>query len=621
MKEKFKHIFKIINTPLIISGIMFVTATIIVFIIMTNGDDTNSPVANHQIFENSGSDNTSYTTEITSSEPASSEVSSETTGETTTKYVYTTLAEYTTIPIEEIVTTDDNSDEDEVMGGGNNDYEDDVFDGEDEVPIVKPTTTPSATKPTTEASTTTKDFVETTTEKVTTTEATTTEKPTTKPVIPETSTSAPTTEATTTSKDDTTIPTTPEETTTEKDTTTKSNENDETETSTSVPETSTNNTTDNSSTNDTTSEDTTTPEETTTEAPTTKPSSNVIKKPDDFILDISYGCDVSRWQGDIDWARAKAAGVDFVMIKLGGRSTSEEGAIYMDSKFERNIKGALENDVKVGIYFFSQAITIREAIEEASYCIEVLKDYDIDYPVCFDFEQGKASDKRRTYLAMADGRLTKELLTEIACAFCNTLETAGYESMIYASRNSWKSERWDGEFLNQNYRTWLAVWYKTTSYMAPTFGTGNTEGLNTFKSKYYKWLPTFEIKENKGNYVMWQYSDSGRIDGIPGYVDLDMCFYINESYEGYTSPLAIKIENPIIDVNAGSDIDLMAGVTGTNTVLVDKTRTITYSILNPLGMEVSKKDALANEGTYTVKYMITDFTGCKRYAEATLNVK
>jgi len=197
---------------------------------------------------------------------------------------------------------------------------------------------------------------------------------------------------------------------------------------------------------------------------------------------------------------------------------------------------------------------------------------------------------------------------------------AGYDSMIYASRNTWTGNRWDGEFLNANYRTWLAVWYKTTNYMVPTFGTGNTDGGNTFKSKHYAYIPNFFINGNLSHFLMWQYSDSGRIDGISGNVDLDMCFYIPEEYEGYESPLKINVSNPVINTYVDNPVDVMEGITATNVLLVDKTHTVTYSVMNSLGAEVSLEDAIKHTGTYDITYAITDITWCVRYNYAKLVV-
>lgn len=372
-----------------------------------------------------------------------------------------------------------------------------------------------------------------------------------------------------------------------------------------------------------------TTEEVTTIEPTTeykKPSQSVIKRPDDYVLEVSYGVDVSKYQGKIDWKKAKAAGVDFAMIKLGGRGYGT-GIIYEDEYFKANIEGAIANGVKVGVYFFSQAITIDEAIEEASFCIALLKNYNIDYPVCFDFEQGTDHPEnpsliRRTYAAMKDGTLTKELLTEITCAFCNTLENSGYDSMIYASRNSWKGSRWDGKFLNENYRTWLAVWYKNgTTSMLPTFGTGNTSLGNTFKSKSYEYWPTFRIDgKTDSQFLMWQYSEKGRIDGINANVDLDMCMYISKEYDGYESPMKVNVKNTVINTTLNKSVNVLAGVTATNTLLSNVTSSIKYTITNQLGATVSLSDAIKNTGSYKITYVITDFTWCKRYNYATLNV-
>ncbi|MDD5936858.1 MAG: glycoside hydrolase family 25 protein [Clostridiales bacterium] len=191
------------------------------------------------------------------------------------------------------------------------------------------------------------------------------------------------------------------------------------------------------------------------------------------------GIDVSKFQGEIDWKKVKNSGVEFVMIRLGFRGFNE-GTLEIDPYFEKNIQGAIENDINVGIYFFSQAITIEEAKEEAAFVLENLKDYKITYPVVFDTEFVS------TYAARAN-ILQRQLRTDITKAFCEEMKANGYKPMIYAN-TKWMIMGIDLEQLT-DYDVWFA---------------------------YYGDNLTFPYK-----FDMLQYSEKGRVDGIDSYVDLN----------------------------------------------------------------------------------------------------
>lgn len=195
------------------------------------------------------------------------------------------------------------------------------------------------------------------------------------------------------------------------------------------------------------------------------------------------GVDVSVHQGDvIDWKKVKAAGVDFAIIRVGGRGYGSEGKIYDDKNFQKNIEGALNANLKVGVYFFSQAITIDEAIEEARYTIDKLKGYSITYPVVFDWEK-TGGKETRTY------GLSTDTLCAAANAFCKTVEDAGYKSMIYFNCDVGYFKYDLRQILNHDF------WFAQYKVPAPTF--------------YY-------------NFQMWQYTSTGSVDGIPKEVDMNL---------------------------------------------------------------------------------------------------
>jgi len=198
-------------------------------------------------------------------------------------------------------------------------------------------------------------------------------------------------------------------------------------------------------------------------------------------LETQTGVDVSSYQQDIDWKAVAAAGVDFAMIRVGYRGYTE-GAIQEDANFEKNIQGALDAGLDVGVYFFSQAITAEEAKEEAQFVLDKISGYSVSYPVVFDWEDVEAD-------ARSDG-MDSVLLTQCAQAFCQTAEAAGYKTGIYFNQQFGYQE-YDLLTL-KDYTFWLAE---------------------------YNTAPTFVYA-----FQMWQYSNSGTVDGIEGSVDLNLSF-------------------------------------------------------------------------------------------------
>ena len=193
------------------------------------------------------------------------------------------------------------------------------------------------------------------------------------------------------------------------------------------------------------------------------------------------GVDVSTYNGDIDWTAVKGDGISFAMIRLGFRGYGESGKLVLDDKFLANIQGATQAGLDVGVYFFSQAITVDEAEEEAEYVIQALEDYSITYPVVFDLEK-IGYDTART------DDLSVETATQITQAFCQRVAQAGYRPMIYGNV-AWLMDRIDLTQLTQ-YDRWLAQ---------------------------YQTSPTFPYQ-----FSMWQYGNQGTVAGIPGSVDMNL---------------------------------------------------------------------------------------------------
>ncbi|MCR4584246.1 MAG: hypothetical protein K5686_00845 [Lachnospiraceae bacterium] len=193
--------------------------------------------------------------------------------------------------------------------------------------------------------------------------------------------------------------------------------------------------------------------------------------------DAAFGVDVSKYQKEIDWKKAAAAGVQFAIVRCGYRGSSS-GALVEDPYFKKNMEGAAAAGVQLGVYFFTQAVNETEAVEEASMAAMLCKDYELDYPIFIDVESagGRADN------------LDTDTRTAVIKAFCETVQSAGYHGGIYASRSWFEKKIHDEEI--EDYVRWLAEWRATPKY--------------------------------KGNFSLWQYTSSGHIDGINNRVDLDL---------------------------------------------------------------------------------------------------
>lgn len=191
--------------------------------------------------------------------------------------------------------------------------------------------------------------------------------------------------------------------------------------------------------------------------------------------DTQIGIDVSKWQGDIDFSKLKASGVEFVIIRVGS-SNGLNGENFVDSKFIQNIKNANAVGIPVGIYFYSYASTIDRAISDAKWIVEQIKDYKVDLPIAFDWENWGSFNK---FDVSFFG------LTNIAKGFMDTVKDAGYDAMLYSSK-TYLENIW----LPTSYPVWLAHYTKNTNYT--------------------------------GEYSFWQMCSNGRVDGISGDVDINI---------------------------------------------------------------------------------------------------
>jgi GH25 family lysozyme M1 (1,4-beta-N-acetylmuramidase) len=194
------------------------------------------------------------------------------------------------------------------------------------------------------------------------------------------------------------------------------------------------------------------------------------------------GVDVSHHQKKINWGRVAADGIDFAMIRVGYRG-SEQGTLREDTFFRDNITSAAAAGISVGAYFFSQATSEAEAIEEADYVIDALSGAAVTMPVAFDIEEVEGATSR------TDG-LTSEQVTSFARAFCDRISEAGYTPMIYANTR-WFVARMDLKDLS-GYGKWLAQYFEYPAY-------------------------PYE-------FAIWQYTNTGKVAGIKGEVDMNLAF-------------------------------------------------------------------------------------------------
>ena len=192
------------------------------------------------------------------------------------------------------------------------------------------------------------------------------------------------------------------------------------------------------------------------------------------------GIDVSKWQGEINWEDVKNAGVEFAIIRVGYQ-TDYDGEYVVDPYFISNIEGAKAQGIPVGVYFYSYAKTVEQAVEQAEWVKEQINGYEIDLPITFDWESWNSFNKT----GMSFYKINK-----VANTFLLSLEQAGYKGMLYSSKN----------YLEK-------IWYPT---------------------EYDVWLAHYTSKTNyQGKYHIWQRCDTGRVNGINGNVDINV-MYLNK---------------------------------------------------------------------------------------------
>ncbi len=217
---------------------------------------------------------------------------------------------------------------------------------------------------------------------------------------------------------------------------------------------------------------------------------------------LAKGIDVSKWQGKIDWAKVKEAGIEFAMIRLG---YNENGACMEDENAAWNLKEAEKNGILTGVYFYSGAKNPAEAEAEADWVLSKISRFAISFPVVFDYEIQSLNPAAKR--------------TDTALSFLNRIDSAGYEAMLYVALKEFEDPSiWQKERILSQYLVWGARYIGSVS-----------------ASVFYP--------ETKIDLAMWQYSDQGSVDGISGNVDLNFAYFLRP-YSAPKIPEQSEVEAP-----------------------------------------------------------------------------
>ena len=232
---------------------------------------------------------------------------------------------------------------------------------------------------------------------------------------------------------------------------------------------------------------------------------------------LTQGVDAARYQGTVDWAEAAQGGVEFAMIRVGYR-TMTDGVITEDSNARYNLQEASKAGIRLGVYFFSTAVTEEEAREEAAWVVDLIADYPITYPVAYDCEGFRDEENRHAHLSVTER-------TDIALAFMKAIERAGYEAMFYAAKNDMENEAfWEMSRIEEDYKVWVAQ-YPEVPY------------------------PETEVSDYSRVHHMWQYTQEGTVPGFSGPVDQNVAYF---GYDGTANPM-----NHAQPETVGPDIEAM----------------------------------------------------------------
>lgn len=248
---------------------------------------------------------------------------------------------------------------------------------------------------------------------------------------------------------------------------------------------------------------------------------------------ITYGIDVSKFQGTIDWAQVAASGINYAMVRVGYRD-AVTGEIKADTNAKYNMQEAEKNGIKIGAYFFSTAVTSAEAVEEADWVANYISKYAITYPVGYNCEGFENSNSRQY-------SLTKDDRSNFAVAFLNEIYKKGYTPIFYASKNEMANDaKWNTSTLGSKFKIWMAWYNQDTSNLAA----GPSAGFK---------------------YDMWQYTNQGTIPGISTKVDVDVAYFGYNGTESAKDTSAREV--------ASVDVEALMKFTDVNETVTAKSKT------------------------------------------------
>ena len=232
--------------------------------------------------------------------------------------------------------------------------------------------------------------------------------------------------------------------------------------------------------------------------------------------EIHYGIDVSKWNGTIDYNAVKAAGIEYVYVRIGFSGLAT-GTRTEDPMWRTNVENALAAGLKVGCYYYSQATTVTKARQEANFMINLIKDYRIDMELVYDAEESNYTENGTSYPGvLKKAALTRNQFTTVAEAFCDCVADAGYKPMIYGSvakitPASSVYRRLEYSALNQKYAIWLAKYGSAANHVGQT---AHTYALQSASANY------LTLTRVDG----WQYSAVGKVNGISTDTDVNVYF-------------------------------------------------------------------------------------------------
>lgn len=306
---------------------------------------------------------------------------------------------------------------------------------------------------------------------------------------------------------------------------------------------------------------------------------------------ITLGIDVAKYQGTIDWKQVADSGVDFAMVRVGYR-TLKTGEIIADSNAKYNMQEASKYGIKVGVYFFSTAITEEEAVAEANWVADYISKYQITYPVVYNCE-GYEDAENRQY------SLTKTQRTDIALAFLKQVSQRGYTPMFYASKSEMQGDaKWETSRISPTYKIWVAQ-YPSVPYP------------QTASSSY------------SGTHAMWQYTNQGTVPGINKPVDM------NVAYFGYTEVEGPQDTESPEDVEA--DVEVLMNFRAVNEQVTAKEKTnlrdipsqgsdatVMYTLTNG---EVATRTGISDSGWSRLEFNGQTYYAVSSYLTTDLTVK